>query len=73
MMVDMLSNFHFFSIVALAVKAYIPYVIGKSLVEIFENFSLFWRSLVNHGQLRWVMDLSHNDSKHGKSDILHKV
>ncbi|XP_028406289.1 mitochondrial enolase superfamily member 1-like [Dendronephthya gigantea] len=41
-------------IVALAVKAYKPYVTGTSLDEIFDNFSLFWKTLVNEGQLRWI-------------------
>ena len=41
-------------IVVLAVKAFIPFIIGASLDEIFNDFASFWRSLVNESQLRWI-------------------
>lgn len=40
--------------VALAVKAFVSFVVGASLSEIFEDFAGFWRLLVKESQLRWV-------------------
>ena len=31
-----------------------PFVVGKKLSDIFDNFSYFWRSLTSESQLRWI-------------------
>lgn len=37
-----------------AIKAYMPMVIGKKLIEITENMGAFWRTLNGDSQLRWL-------------------
>jgi L-fuconate dehydratase len=41
-------------VVVAAVKALVPLVIGKRLVDVFADFSSFWHSLTCETQLRWI-------------------
>ena len=41
-------------VVVSAIQALLPLVIGQSLVDIYTDFSSFWRSLTNESQLRWI-------------------
>jgi len=40
--------------VCVAINAYRKLIIGKRLVDIYNNFSEYWRELVHEDQLRWV-------------------
>ena len=41
-------------VVVSAVKALIPLVTGRKLLEVFTAFGTFWTSLTNETQLRWI-------------------
>ena len=41
-------------VVASAIRALLPLVVGKSLLQIYTNFGTFWHSLTNETQLRWI-------------------
>ena len=41
-------------VVCTAVKALVPLVLGKSLLDIYTNFATFWHSLTCESQLRWI-------------------
>jgi L-fuconate dehydratase len=41
-------------ICALAIEAYRPLVVGRSLEDITDDFAGFWRSLAGESQLRWL-------------------
>ena len=41
-------------ICALAIEAYRPLVVGRSLAEITSDFAAFWRALAGESQLRWL-------------------
>src|ERR671919_1960752 len=39
---------------ALAIEAYRPLVVGRTLAEITSDFAGFWRALAGESQLRWL-------------------
>src|SRR5438094_6126785 len=41
-------------VVAAAIEAYRPLVVGRQLADITANFAAFWRSLAGDSQLRWL-------------------
>jgi L-fuconate dehydratase len=41
-------------VVAAAIEAYRPLVVGRRLADITANFAAFWRSLAGESQLRWL-------------------
>jgi len=41
-------------VVAAAIEAYRPLVVGRQLADITANFAAFWRSLAGESQLRWL-------------------
>ena len=41
-------------LVRLAAEAYAPFVVGKKLDEIFDNFAQFWIDITQEPQMRWV-------------------
>ena len=41
-------------VVAAAIEAYRPLVLGQRLADITANFAAFWRSLAGESQLRWL-------------------
>ena len=41
-------------VVVSAVRALLPMVIGKSLLEIYTNFGSYWHTLTNETQMRWI-------------------
>jgi L-fuconate dehydratase len=41
-------------VVAAAIEAYRPLVVGRRLADITANFAAFWRSLAGETQLRWL-------------------
>ena len=41
-------------VVVSAIRALLPLVVGKSLLQIYTNFGSFWHSLTNETQLRWI-------------------
>ena len=41
-------------VVVTAMKSLAPLVVGKSLLDIYTDFSRFWHQLVGDGQLRWI-------------------
>ena len=41
-------------VVVSAIRALLPLVVGKPLLQIYTNFGTFWHSLTNETQLRWI-------------------
>ena len=41
-------------VVVCAIRALLPLVLGRPLVEILTDFGRFWRELTNESQLRWL-------------------
>ena len=41
-------------VVLAAISSLAPLVLGKSLLDIYTNFGVFWHGLVNESQLRWI-------------------
>ena len=41
-------------VVVCAIRALLPLVLGRPLVEILTDFGSFWRELTNESQLRWL-------------------
>lgn len=41
-------------VVCTAIKAFLPLVVGKSLLGIYTDFGKFWHSLTGESQLRWI-------------------
>ena len=41
-------------VVLKAVTSLTPLILGKSLISIFSDFGVFWHTLVNESQLRWI-------------------
>ena len=39
---------------AVAVKAFIPLVVGQELLHIYNDFAGYWRKLIHETQIRWV-------------------
>jgi L-fuconate dehydratase len=41
-------------VVNAGIRAFAPFVVGRTLEDIVHDFRAFWRSLVGDGQLRWI-------------------